>query len=147
MTQGPIPAARLRPYIHRLIHSPPIIAVVEDESSVRKALGRLLRAAGLDADTYASGEEFLRAMPNRAPDCLLLDLLLPGLNGLAVQAQLRQSGFNLPVIFITATEGLEAREHALQSGARAWLRKPVDHQALLETITLALSEKPSFPTP
>jgi len=121
------------------LHSPPLIAVVEDESSVRKALARLLRSAGLGADTYASGEEFLQAMPGRAPDCLLLDLQLPGLNGLAVQLRLRQSGLNLPVIFITATESLEAREQAMQSGASLWLQKPVDDQLLLNTIKLALS--------
>ena len=107
---------------------------------MRKALGRLLRSAGLGAETYASGEEFIEAMPGRAPDCLLLDLQLPGLNGLAVQAWLQQSGLKLPVIFITASEGLEARGQALQSGAVAWLHKPVDDAALLETITLALAK-------
>lgn len=120
---------------------PPLIAVVEDESSVCKALARLLRSAGLSAETYSSGEEFLQAMPGHAPDCLLLDLQLPGLNGLAVQSQLRESGFKLPVVFITATEGVEAREQALQSGAAAWLRKPVDDQALLDSIKRALEDK------
>lgn len=96
---------------------------------------------------YASGEEFLRALPDRMPDCLLLDLQLPGLNGLAVQARLRKSGFNTPVVFVTATEGAEAREQALQCGAVAWLRKPVDDQAMLHTITLALSGKNVPPTP
>lgn len=121
------------------MQSPPLIAVVEDGSSVRKALARLLRASGLGADTYSSGEEFLQAMPDRAPDCLLLDLQLPGLNGLVVQLRLRQSGLKVPVVFITAMEGLELREQALQSGAVAWLRKPVDDQVLLNTINLALS--------
>lgn len=118
---------------------------MEDESSVCRALARLLRSAGLGAETYASGEEFLQAMPDRAPDCLLLDLQLPGLNGLAVQARLRQSGFKTPVVFITASGGEDARAQALQSGARAWLRKPVDDRALLDSIRLALSEEP--PTP
>jgi len=122
------------------LQSPPLIAVVEDESSVRKALARLLRAAGLGADTYASGEAFLQAMPDRAPDCLLLDLQLPGLNGLAVQLRLRQSGLKLPIVFITAAESLEDREHALHSGALAWLPKPVNDQVLLDTIKLALSQ-------
>ena len=120
--------------------SPPLIAVVEDESSVRKALGRLLRSAGLGAETYASGEEFIEAMPGHAPDCLLLDLQLPGLNGLAVQTWLQQSGLKLPVIFITASEGLEARTRGLQSGATAWLYKPVDGAALLQTIKFALAK-------
>ena len=96
---------------------------------------------------YASGEEFLQALPDHMPDCLLLDLQLPGLNGLAVQARLRQSGFNTPVVFVTATEASEAREQALQSGAVAWLHKPVDEQAMLDTIALALSGKNVLPTP
>jgi len=121
------------------LQSPPLIAIVEDDSSVRKALARLLRASGLGADTYASGEEFLQALPGHAPDCLLLDLQLPGLNGLVVQLRLRQSGLKVPVVFISATEGLELRQQAMQSGALAWLRKPVDDQVLLNTINLALS--------
>jgi FixJ family two-component response regulator len=128
-----------------LSHSPPLIAIVEDESSVGKALARLLRSAGLSADTYASGEAFLQALPGRTPDCLLLDFQLPGLNGLAVQSQLKHSGLTLPVIFLTASESEDARAQALQSGARAWLRKPVSDHALLETIRLALLEKPSSP--
>ena len=95
---------------------------------------------GLGAETYASGEEFIEAMPGHAPDCLLLDLQLPGLNGLAVQTWLQQSGLKLPVIFITASEGLEARTQALESGAVAWLCKPVDDAALLQTITFALAK-------
>jgi FixJ family two-component response regulator len=121
------------------LQSPPLIAVVEDGSSVRKALARLLRASGLGVDTYASGEEFLQAMPDQAPDCLLLDLQLSGVDGLVVQSRLRQSGLTLPVVFLTATEGLEARELALRSGALAWLHKPVEDQVLLNTIQLALS--------
>ena len=120
---------------------PPLIAVVEDESSVCKALARLLRSAGLSAETYSSGEEFLQAMPGHAPDCLLLDLQLPGLDGLAVQSSVQQSGVKLPVVFITASESMEVRAQALQTGAVAWLRKPVNDQALLETIRLALSQE------
>ena len=116
-----------------------LIAVVEDEASVRKALGRLLRSAGLGADTYASGEEFLEALPSRLPDCLLLDWRLPGMNGLAVQARLREYNLKLPVVFITATGDLAASKQALQCGATAWLDKPVDDRVLLQTIAQALS--------
>ena len=116
-----------------------LIAVVEDEESVRKAFGRLLRSAGLGVDTYASGEEFLQALPGRLPGRLLLDLQLPGMNGLTVQSRLRESNFKLPVVFVTATGALGARNQAMQSGATAWLHKPVDDRVLLETITQALS--------
>jgi FixJ family two-component response regulator len=119
--------------------SPPLIAVVEDDKSVRRALGRLLRTAGWEAVTYASGEEFLVALGDHPPDCLLLDFHLPGLNGLAIQSSLRDSGSKLPVVFITASEGMEERAQALESGAIAWLRKPINDLTLLETITLALS--------
>ena len=115
--------------------------MVEDDDSVRKALGRLLRSAGLAADTYASGEEFLKAMPLRLPDCLVLDLHLPGMNGLGVQSRLRRSGIEVPIIFITATPGPEPPKQPIQSGAMAWLRKPVDDLALLAIISQALSEK------
>jgi FixJ family two-component response regulator len=117
----------------------PLIAIVEDEESVRKALERLLRSAGLGANNYASGEEFLQALPNHLPDCLLLDLQLPGVNGLAVQSRLQQYNFILPVIFITATGNLAARKQAMQAGATAWLHKPVDDRVLLEVIAQALS--------
>jgi len=127
------------------LHQPPLVAVVEDESSVRKALGRLLRSDGLAAETYASGEEFLEALPAHAPDCLLLDLQLPGLNGLAVQSRLQQCGLTFPVIFITANDGSDARHRAMQGGAAAWLRKPVEDLQLLEVIRRSLGGKTSFP--
>jgi FixJ family two-component response regulator len=122
-----------------------LIAVVEDEESVRKALGRLLRSAGLGVDTYASGEEFLQALPARLPHCLLLDWRLPGINGQAVQSRLRESNLKLPIVFITATGDLAACKQALQSGAAAWLDKPVDDRVLLETIAQALSEYAFLP--
>jgi FixJ family two-component response regulator len=124
-----------------LNRSRPLIAVVEDADSVRKAFRRLLRSAGLSVDTYASGEEFLLTMPDRLPDCLLLDFQLPGMSGLAVQSRLRESGLTVAVVFITTTEGSEAQEQAMQCGATAWLRKPVDHQELVDTIAQALSGK------
>ena len=115
--------------------------MVEDDGSVRKAFGRLVRSAGLAADTYASGEEFLQAIPRRLPDCVLLDLQLPGMDGLGVQAWLRASAIKLPVVFITAINDVASRDQAMQHGATAWLRKPVDDLALLEAIAKALSGK------
>jgi FixJ family two-component response regulator len=119
--------------------SPRLVAVVEDEESVRKALTRLLRSAGFAVDTYPSGEEFLQTLPSRLPDCVLLDLLLPGMNGLAVQSRLRESNIKLPVVFVSATGDLTARKQAMQSGAAAWLHKPVDDRVLMQSIAQALS--------
>jgi len=106
---------------------------------VRKALERLLRSVGLMVVPYSSGEEFLRAIPEHAPDFLLLDVQLPGLSGLEVQAQLNHARLAMPVVFITATEVAGLREQALSSGAAAWLPKPVDQKLLLEAIHVALA--------
>ena len=138
MAQGPIAFAAVNGDSWVLPRSPLLVAVVEDEESVRKALGRLLRSAALGVDAYASGEEFLRTLPGRMPDCLLLDLQLPGMNGLAVLSRLRESNFRLPVVFITATGNLAECKQATLSGATAWLQKPVDDRVLLETIAQAL---------
>ena len=120
--------------------SAPLIAVVEDDDSVRKALGRLLRSAGLSAGTYASGEEFLNAIKSCPPGCVLLDLQLPGISGMEVLCTLRQCGLKLPVVFVTATSDPDIREQAMRSGADGWLCKPVDQLALIETISAALGK-------
>src|ERR1044072_8524282 len=77
------------------------IAIVDDDHSVRKALQRLLRSINLDADAYGSGREFLAALSGAMPDCLVLDLQMPEMNGLELQQQLAESGVRLPVVVIT----------------------------------------------
>lgn len=117
----------------------PLIAVVDDEEPIRKALTRLLRSAGLDVESFPSGFEFLESIPSRHPDCVVLDLHMPGLNGFEVQARLAKSGAPVPVVIITGHDSTETRALALAGKPLAYLRKPVDDQALLDAIELALN--------
>jgi FixJ family two-component response regulator len=117
-----------------------MISVVDDEASVRKALGRLLRASGFDVETFASGTEFLDSLRRQPPHCTILDLHLPGLSGLEVQQRLRQENISVPCIIITGKDEPGLGDRALTSGAAAFLRKPLDEQSLLAAITAAVPD-------
>lgn len=112
----------------------PLIAVVDDEESIRKSLRRLFLAAQLDAVVFASGQEFLESLRTREPDCLVLDLQMPGLTGLEVQRILTASGARFPTIIITAHDEPETRARCLAAGAAAYLCKPLHDEMLLEAI-------------
>ena len=118
----------------------PFIAVVDDEEPVRKALKRLLRAAGLEAEGYASGKDFLAA--ERRPDCVVLDLHMPVMSGQALLTQIRRMSARLPVVVITAHDTAETRDECLAAGAAAYLRKPLDDRLLLNAISVALAKSP-----
>ena len=115
------------------------IAVVDDDESVRRATRRLLRAAGFEVETYASGAEFLDAVKHCGPICVIVDLHMPGMSGLEVQSKLALSGLEIPVLFITAYDDPGARDRAVQAGAVGYLRKPFSEEALLEAIDGAVS--------
>ncbi len=117
----------------------PLIAVVDDEEPVRIALRRLLRSADLDVETFPSGAEFLDSLKSHQPDCIVLDLHMPRVNGFAVQARLAETRLRVPVVIITGHDSSETREHAVAGGISAYLRKPVDDQILLEAITNAIA--------
>lgn len=121
------------------------IAVVDDESSVSRAIKRLIRSAGMDVDTFTSGAEFLRTLADRAPDCVVLDMHMPELTGSDVQALLAQLGSKVPVVIITGRCVPGARARAMAAGARAYLLKPVDDWVLLGAIADAIlgSQGPS----
>ena len=116
-----------------------LIAVVDDEEAVRTALRRLLRSASLDVETFSSGAEFLESVKEHQPDCVVLDLHMPQVSGFAVQTRLAESGIRLPTVVITGYDAEVTRERALAGGAAAYLRKPVDGQALLDAIAAAVS--------
>ena len=116
-----------------------LIAVVDDDESVRRATRRLLRAAGFEVETYSCGTEFLDAVKQRRPGCVIVDLHMPGMSGLEVQSTLAASGFQMPVLFITAYDDPGARDRALQAGAVSYLRKPFSEETLLEAIDSAVS--------
>jgi FixJ family two-component response regulator len=115
------------------------VAVVDDEEPVRKAIERLLRSAGMDVETFASGPEFLDVVCNRQPDCVVLDLHMPEMTGFEVQAKLAESNARLPVIIITGHHTSESHSRALAGGASAYLSKPVSEHVLLDAIAATLA--------
>ena len=117
----------------------PHVAVVDDEEPIRKALQRLMRSAGLSVETFGSGAEFLKSIETRVPDCVVLDLHMPQMNGFNVQAHLAQKYAALPVIIFTGHDLPDARERAMAGGASAFLRKPVLDRTLLGAISAATS--------
>jgi len=128
--------------ISTVVITKPFVAIVDDDESVGRSTKRLLRSAGIDAESFASGDDFLEmraAMPSYRPDCVILDVQMPGLNGLEVQEKLTGSG--LPVIFITAHDDIGVREQALAAGAVAFLRKPFNDEILIKAVRAALDSR------
>ena len=125
-----------------------MIHIVDDDESVRTNFARLMRSAGFSARTFASAEEFLASAPDFEPGCLLLDVTLPGLSGLQLQAELNKRGVSLPVIAVSARDDSETANMARRLGARCFFRKPVDDQALIDAIqwaTLPEADKKAQP--
>jgi FixJ family two-component response regulator len=121
--------------------SKPLIAIVDDDQSVCRAVRRLLRSLAMNAETFSTGQQLLDlldAMPSFQPDGLILDVQMPGMNGLEVQERLTRNGNPIPVIFITAHDEVGIREKALAAGAVAFLRKPFNDELLIKTIREAL---------
>jgi FixJ family two-component response regulator len=121
-----------------MAESRPLVAVVDDEESVRAALLRLLRASRLDCVGFASGEEFMSSLATRRPDCLVIDLQMAGLNGRDVQRQLNGLAKPIPLIIITAHDEPTIREQCLADGASAYLRKPLRGDVLIRSIQAAM---------
>jgi CheY-like chemotaxis protein len=119
----------------------PLIAVVDDDESVCRALKRLLRSLGMSAEIYTSSSEFvelIEALPSFQPDCVVLDVQMPSMNGIEVQTRLRRARKEIPVIFLTAHDDRGARERALAGGAIAFLRKPCNDALLIRSLSAAL---------
>ncbi len=116
----------------------PFIAVVDDDPSVCKALARLLAASHMDVKTYASGADFLAAMNKRTPDCLVLDIRMPAMTGPELHQKLRDTGHEIPVVFITAHAEDIVTERRVRATGADILRKPFDSQALLDAIQTAI---------
>lgn len=111
------------------------VYIVDDDESVRQGFARLIRSAGLDARVYASPESFLAEVVDAASACILLDITMPHQTGTMVQESLNARNISLPVITVSATDDESTRERARRLGARMFLRKPVDDQALLDAIS------------
>jgi FixJ family two-component response regulator len=112
-----------------------VIAVVDDEESVRKAVVRVLQAAGFAARAFASGAEFLESWHFDRPDCLVLDLQMPGLSGTEVQRSLMMAGASFPIVIITAHDSPNLREECMRAGAIEYLCKPLDIRALVKAVS------------
>jgi FixJ family two-component response regulator len=121
--------------------NPPLISVVDDDESVRESLSGLIRSVGFGVMVFASAEEFLSSNRLLDTDCLILDVRMPGMNGLELQRRLATSHMSIPVIFITAHGDEEARMRALNGGAVEYLLKPFSEEALLRAIDAALKSK------
>jgi FixJ family two-component response regulator len=114
------------------------VFVVDDDDDVRASIADLLRAAGVRAETFATAREFLGRAPGPGPSCLVLDLQIPGMDGLDVQRELARAGDPMPVIFLTGHGDIPTTVKAMKSGAIEFLTKPFDDEQLLEVIRQAL---------
>ena len=115
-----------------------LVCVVDDDGSAREGLARLICSAGLTAKTFVSGEEFLGAARSQRPGCLILDVNLPGLNGLDLQQELVESGIEVPIIFLTGHGDIPMTVRAVQAGAANFLTKPFDDEELLKAVRQGL---------
>jgi FixJ family two-component response regulator len=119
-----------------------MISVVDDDQSVRESLARLIRSVGFTVQVFGSAEEFLSAGQGHQPDCLILDIRMPGMNGIELQRELSASDRDLPVIFITAHgSDEEVRARALGAGAVDYLLKPLREEEVLKALETALNSK------
>jgi RNA polymerase sigma factor (sigma-70 family) len=116
----------------------PIVFIVDDDGAVRRSLERLIRSVGLEVETFASAQDFLRRDPPGGPACLVLDVRMPGLSGLDLQKELATAGLGVPIIFMTGHGTVPMSVRAMKAGAVDFLEKPVDEQVLLDAVHQAL---------
>jgi FixJ family two-component response regulator len=116
------------------------VFIVDDDSSVRRSLARLVRAAGFDVETFASAREFLARSRHDGVSCLVLDVRMPDLTGLDLQEALAAAGQRVPIVFVTGYPDARARVAGMQGGAIDFLSKPVNDRDLLEAIERAVTQ-------
>lgn len=115
-----------------------VVAIVDDDLSVRRSLQRFIRSAGWKAEPFASAQEFLASPRTDAPSCLVLDLQLPGLSGLDLQKRMAEVGLEIPIVFLTGHGNIPASVQAMKAGAVEFLTKPIDEQDLFRAIQEAI---------
>jgi FixJ family two-component response regulator len=116
----------------------PIVFIVDDDLSVRRSTERLVRSAGFNVQSFASAGEFLKNPRPEGPACLVLDVRMPGLNGMDLQQELNQSGIRIPIIFITGHGDIPMSVRAMKAGAVEFLTKPFRGRSLLDAIRAAI---------
>jgi FixJ family two-component response regulator len=114
------------------------VFVIDDDASIRESIQGLLKSVGLRSETFGTAAEFLRNKRSEGPSCLVLDVSLPGVNGLDFQSQLANAGIQIPIIFVTGHGDIPMTVKAMKSGAVEFLTKPFDDQDLLNAIHQAL---------
>jgi len=118
-----------------------LISIVDDDESVREATKSLVRSLGYNAETFGSAEEFLESTQVGDTACLITDVQMPGLSGVELQDRLISDGHDMPTIFVSAFPDTRLERKVLQSGAIAYLRKPVKEDRLVEHIDTALKQR------
>lgn len=119
--------------------SEPMVYVVDDDLSIGKALARLLKSWNYSCEVFSSAEDFLQAVDVNEGGCLVLDIMLPGMDGLELQQELKKRGYSIPIIFITGHGDKEIETQVMNAGAHGYLNKPFDEQLLRKMIKTALS--------
>jgi FixJ family two-component response regulator len=116
-----------------------LVAIVDDEAGVGRAFSRLVRSAGFEAEVFHNGEDFLSSLTSHHPCCAVLDLHMPDVDGFEIQSRMTKAGSTVPVVVVTGYDTSESRSRVMAGGAVAYLRKPVDDQALLDAIEWAMA--------
>lgn len=119
----------------------PTIFVVDDDAAVRLSLMRLLRSTGWNAEAFASGVEFLERAPLSESGCVLLDVQMPGMNGLELHERMAEAGICLPVVFLTGKGDIPMSVHAMKQGAVDFLVKPVEEDVLFQALDQAIKRQ------
>ncbi len=118
-----------------------LVAVVDDDISVRKAIQRLLKSDGKAVEVYPSGEAFLESLATQRPDCVVLDLHLSGITGFDVLSRMKETGVSIPIIIITGNDSPEIQKQAKAAGVATYLRKPFNDESLLTAVTGAMNRE------
>jgi two-component system, LuxR family, response regulator FixJ len=116
-----------------------LIAIIDDNESMQDSLGDLIESGGFEAQCFGSAKAFLESDLRRKATCLIIDIRMPKMSGLELQARLKREGCEVPIIFITAYDDAEIRAQAMKEGAVEFLAKPFDHELLLKRVRTALN--------
>lgn len=127
-----------------MIEAKPVIFVVDDDASVRKSLARLLGSHGLTVETFDSAEQFLKREPYDGTGCIILDIRMPGLSGIALQDELARTDYPVPVIFITGHGDIPMSVEAMKKGASDFLTKPFEEAQLMNAVQGALEKSAQY---
>lgn len=117
------------------------VYLIDDDVSIRNAIGMLLHSANMNVQAFDTGEKFLSSNPQIERSCIISDLKMKALDGFSLCEKLHEKGVNIPIIFLTALDSQEYRKHAQDIGAAGYLSKPVDDQALIDNIHWVMSKK------